>query len=83
MLIGGGSAYGISQLITPIYRASTTLLVNQTQTPGKIAYNDILTSERHTKTYLELITKRPAPRTPAGCVRLLPSVGVTSGFHRR
>lgn len=58
-LIGGGSAYGASQLMTPIYRASTTLLVNQTQTPGVIAYNDILTSERLTKTYSELITKRP------------------------
>lgn len=58
-LIGGGSAYGISQLITPVYRAEATLLVNQTQTPGIIAYNDILTSERLTKTYRELIIKRP------------------------
>jgi non-specific protein-tyrosine kinase len=45
--------------MTPIYRASTTLLINQTQTPGVIAYNDILTSERLTKTYSELVTKRP------------------------
>ena len=59
ILIGGGSAYGVSQLMTPIYRTSATLLVNQTQTPGIIAYNDILTSERLTKTYRELITKRP------------------------
>jgi capsular exopolysaccharide synthesis family protein len=58
-LIGGGSAYGISRLITPVYRASATLLINQTQTPGIIAYNDILTSERLTMTYRELITKRP------------------------
>ena len=58
-IIGGGSAYGISQLITPVYRAEATLLVNQTQTPGVIAYNDILTSERLTKTYRELIIKRP------------------------
>jgi len=58
-LIGGGSAYGISQLITPIYRASASLLVNQTQTPGVIAYNDILTSERLTMTYRELISQRP------------------------
>lgn len=59
LLIGGGSAYGISQVITPVYQASATLLVNQTQTPGTIAYNDILTSERLTKTYRELISKRP------------------------
>ena len=59
VLIGGGSAYAVSQFITPIYRTSATLLVNQTQTPGVIAYNDILTSERLTRTYKELITKRP------------------------
>ena len=59
LVIGGGSAFAISQLMTPVYRASATLLVNQTQTPGVIAYNDILTSERLTKTYSELITKRP------------------------
>lgn len=58
-LIGGGSAYSISQATTPVYRADATLLVNQTQTPGVIAYNDILTSERLTKTYRELIIKRP------------------------
>ena len=33
-LIGGGTAYGIGQLKTPIYPAEATLLVNQTQTPG-------------------------------------------------
>ncbi len=59
LVLGGGSAYGISLLMTPIYRASATLLVNETQTPGVLAYNDILTSERLTKTYRELITKRP------------------------
>jgi len=45
--------------MTPIYKASTTLLINQTQTPGVIAYNDVLTSERLTKTYRELVTNRP------------------------
>lgn len=59
VLLGSGSAYAISQFMTPVYRATTTLLVNQTQSPGIIAYNDILTSERLTKTYRELITKRP------------------------
>lgn len=62
-LIGGGSAYGVSQLITPVYRADATLLINQTQTPGTIAYNDILTSERLTMTYRELISKRPVLET--------------------
>jgi non-specific protein-tyrosine kinase len=57
--LGGGASYAVSRTMTPVYRATTTLLVNQTQTPGVIAYNDILTSERLTKTYSELVTKRP------------------------
>jgi succinoglycan biosynthesis transport protein ExoP len=59
LLLGGASSYLVSHLLTPIYRASATVLVNQTQVPGTVAYNDILTSERLTKTYSELIKKRP------------------------
>lgn len=58
-LVAGGASYAISKTLTPIYSASTTLLVNQTQVPGTIAYNDILTSERLTRTYKELIQQRP------------------------
>ena len=58
-LVAGVASYAISKTMTPIYSASTTLLVNQTQVPGTIAYNDILTSERLTRTYKELIGKRP------------------------
>jgi len=57
--VGGGASFAVSKAMTPTYRASATLLVNQTQTPGVIAYNDILASERLTKTYRELVTKRP------------------------
>jgi succinoglycan biosynthesis transport protein ExoP len=57
--VGGGATFAVSKAMTPIYRASTTLLVNQTQEPGVLAYNDVLTSERLTKTYRELVTKRP------------------------
>jgi succinoglycan biosynthesis transport protein ExoP len=61
--VGGGASFAVSRAMTPIYRASTTLLVNQTQTPGVIAYNDVLTSERLTKTYRELVTKLPVLRS--------------------
>jgi uncharacterized protein involved in exopolysaccharide biosynthesis len=44
-LIAGAASYGISKTLTPIYSSTATLLVNQTQVPGTIAYNDILTSE--------------------------------------
>ncbi len=53
------SAYLVSRSMPRTYEASTTLLVNQAQTPGTVAYNDVLTSERLTKTYGELIRKRP------------------------
>jgi capsular exopolysaccharide synthesis family protein len=63
MLIAGGSAYFVSRLMTPVYQATATLLVNQSQSPGSIAYYDVLTSERLTKTYRELITKGPVLET--------------------
>jgi succinoglycan biosynthesis transport protein ExoP len=59
VLVAGGASYAISKTLTPIYRSTATLLVNQTQVPGTIAYNDILTSERLTRTYRELIDQRP------------------------
>jgi non-specific protein-tyrosine kinase len=58
-LIAGISAFVISRQITPIYAATSTLLVNQTQQPGVVQYNDVLTSERLTNTYAELVTRRP------------------------
>jgi len=63
LLLGGATSYVVSHLLTPIYRASATVLVNETQVPGTIAYNDILTSERLTGTYRELIKKRPVLET--------------------
>jgi len=59
MVVAGGASYAISKTLTPIYRSTATLLVNQTQVPGTIAYNNILTSERLTRTYSELIDQRP------------------------
>jgi len=58
-LIAGLSSYLISHQMTPIYAATTTLLVNQTVQPGVVQYNDVLTSERLTNTYSELVSRRP------------------------
>jgi polysaccharide biosynthesis transport protein len=58
-LVAGLSAFAVSKSMTPIYDATATMLVNQTQTPGVILYNDILTSERLTNTYAELVKRRP------------------------
>ncbi len=58
-VLAAGTAYIISTQMTPIYEASTTLLINEARNPGPLNYNDILTSERTAKTYAERLTKRP------------------------
>ncbi len=57
-VLAGAAAFYISKQMTPIYATSATLLVNQTQTPGTVLYNDILTSERLTNTYTELVKRQ-------------------------
>ncbi len=58
-VIAGVAAYLVTRTIAPTYSASATLLVDLSQQPGTVVYNDILASERLTKTYRELITQRP------------------------
>jgi len=58
-LLAGGTAYVVSHNMTPIYRASATLLITQGDNPTMTTYQDILTSERIAKTYAELLQKRP------------------------
>jgi capsular exopolysaccharide synthesis family protein len=57
-ILAAGTAFFYSQSLTPIYRTSSTLLVNQTQVPGSIQYNDVLTSERLTNTYAALLREQ-------------------------
>jgi polysaccharide biosynthesis transport protein len=59
VVVAAASAWYVSNQLTPTYQASTTLLVNQTQAPGVVLYNDILTSERLTNTYARLVEQRP------------------------
>ncbi len=59
-LLGAVIAYISSSLTTPVYAASTTLLVNEAPSSGKTAdYTSILTSERLARTYSEMMTKHP------------------------
>jgi non-specific protein-tyrosine kinase len=59
-LLGAGIAYVSSRLTTPVYSASTTLLVNEAPSSGKTTdYASIVTSERLARTYSELMTKQP------------------------
>ena len=58
-LLAAGAAFLASRLQTPVYQASTTLLVNQAPDSQSSEYTAILTSERLARTYAELITTRP------------------------
>jgi len=59
-LLGGGIAYVSSRLTTPVYAASTTLLVNEAPSSGNTTdYASILTSERLASTYAQMMTKQP------------------------
>ncbi|MBS1252171.1 MAG: Tyrosine-protein kinase YwqD [Anaerolineales bacterium] len=58
-LLAGGTAFIVSRQMTPIYQASSTLLINQARTPSTTDYSSIIASERIAKTYAELMTQRP------------------------
>jgi receptor protein-tyrosine kinase len=58
-ILAGLAAYFVTQQLTPMYQATSTVLVNRTAIPGTIEYNDVLTSERLTNTYAKLV-ERPA-----------------------
>jgi len=55
-LLGGAGAFVATRQMTPLYRSTATLLVNQAQSPGVVTYQDILGSQQLTKTYAELAT---------------------------
>ncbi|MCP4356995.1 MAG: hypothetical protein GY796_03130, partial [Chloroflexi bacterium] len=58
-VLAGIGAYIFTSQQTPIYQASTTLLINQAPGSSMNAYADLVTSERLASTYAELLTKRP------------------------
>lgn len=59
LLLSAGTSYFVSKSMTPIYAATMTLQVNQTQQIGIPGYDDLLASEGLTRTYTELIRQRP------------------------
>ncbi|MBI1802724.1 MAG: polysaccharide biosynthesis tyrosine autokinase [Chloroflexi bacterium] len=59
IVLGGGLAFAASRLTTPVYSATTTLLVSESKNSATPDYTGLLTSERLAKTYSELIKKRP------------------------
>lgn len=57
--IAAGTTYLASRRMTPIYEATTTLLVSEGQKPTGADYSALLASERLARTYTELL-RRPS-----------------------
>jgi len=58
-ILAAGSAYFVSSMQVPVYQASTTLLINQAPSEKVSDYTAILTSERLSRTYAEMLTQQP------------------------
>jgi non-specific protein-tyrosine kinase len=58
-VLAGGAAFFVSRRTTPVYQASTTLLINQAPSSRSSEYTDLLVSERLARTYAEMIKQRP------------------------
>lgn len=59
IVLAGSVAYFISFKITPVYQATTTMLISEAPSTRSTDYASLLTSERLTQTYSQLITKQP------------------------
>lgn len=58
-MIAGLVAFLVSQRMTPVYSASTTIYINEAPSTKTTDYNSIITSERISGTYSKMITTRP------------------------
>jgi non-specific protein-tyrosine kinase len=58
-LLAGLSAFVTSRLQTPVYQATTTVLVNEAPNDKDTDYTAILTSERLARTYAQMLSSRP------------------------
>ncbi|MDR3574718.1 MAG: polysaccharide biosynthesis tyrosine autokinase [Anaerolineaceae bacterium] len=58
-IVAGVSAYYIDREITPVYSASTSVLVNEAPTSQSVDYTTMLLNQEITTTYAQMATKRP------------------------
>lgn len=76
-VVAGGVTFFVSTRSTPIYRASTQILIQQANNPSGVQWTDVLTSERLASNYARLLTTRPVLNQVATNLRL---PEVTSGI---
>ena len=58
-LLAGAAAYVVSTRITPVYEASTTLLISAPSTIGGVDPSSLVTSQTMTSTYAKMLLDRP------------------------
>jgi capsular exopolysaccharide synthesis family protein len=58
-LVGGGAAYILSRRMTPVYQATTLVLVNEAPSTKALDMTSLQTSERLAQTYVQTMTTRP------------------------
>jgi len=70
-ILAAGSAFVVSRLTTPVYSASTTLLISQApNNTGTVDFAALQTSERLARTYVELL------RTPEVLEQVIAQLGL-------
>ena len=57
-LLAGATAFLVSKMMTPVYQASTTLLVSPGSSPSTSDYTAVLTGQQLAVTYQQLLNKR-------------------------
>jgi capsular exopolysaccharide synthesis family protein len=59
VVLAAGTAFVASRVQTPVYEATTDLLINEAPSEGTSDYTAILTSERLARTYAQMLVNRP------------------------
>jgi non-specific protein-tyrosine kinase len=77
-LLAGGAAYLTSARMTPLYRASALVLINEAPST-KLDYTAVITSERLAQTYAEVMTTRPVLEGVVERLGMQLSVGYLQG----
>lgn len=58
-VLAGLAAFIVSKQMTPVYEATTTVLINEAPSTKATDYTAVMASERIARTYSEMLTKRP------------------------
>ncbi len=59
-VLAGAAAFIVSKQMTPIFQATTTVLINEAPSNKSADYTSVMTSERLAQTYAAMLTKRPS-----------------------